>query len=291
MKSLTLLSPAKLNLYLRVVGKLPGGYHRLITLFHRISLCDTLRLERTAKGFSLTCTDPRLPTDSRNIVTQAYHLVKKRFPRLGGVSVHLTKRIPLGGGLAGGSSNAAAFLLGLRQLCDLPLSLKNLVSLGSELGSDVPFFLHNVKQALGEGRGDVITPVALRSRKWFVLILSERGLSTKLVYQSLPADLPGVPLTKAHRIARIACYFLEHADLFEVAKGLRNDLESPAIRLSPSIQKIIGDIVQLGIPSVAMSGSGPTVFALLSSHQQAEKLARRLRKTLSPKSVKVCHSF
>jgi 4-diphosphocytidyl-2-C-methyl-D-erythritol kinase len=114
MDSIILQSPAKLNLHLRILRKRPDGYHDLLTLFHRISLADTISIRNRAAGFKLTTNLRGLETGEGNLITKAYRLLQKEFPKLGGVCVRLTKRIPMGGGLGGGSSNAAHFLLGMK---------------------------------------------------------------------------------------------------------------------------------------------------------------------------------
>jgi len=291
MRSLTLLSPAKLNLLLRVVGRYPNGYHKLVTLFHRISLADTLRLRKRKQGFSLQCSYPGLPVDERNLIAQAYRLLQKKFPALGGVSVSLTKRIPVGGGLGGGSSNAAMFLLGMKKLYRLSSSQKDWIQMGKKLGADVPFFLSGVHQAIGRGRGDQITSRPARKRKWFVLVLSPRGLSTKKVYENLPKRLPAVSLTKVSRAVKMTCDFLDHDPLPHVNGFLENDLRPSAVALNPRIRKIIAGIHRLGISWVSMSGSGPTVFAVLSHQQEAKYLRHRLRFLSASEKVIICHSF
>jgi len=291
MKSLTLASPAKLNLYLRVVGKEPDGYHKIVTLFHRISLKDTLHFRKRKQGFVLHSSDPSLPTDERNLISQAYNLLKAKIPTVGGVSVRLTKRIPMKAGLGGGSSNAAIFLLGMKRLYRLPISLKELVKLGRQLGADVPFFLHDIPQALGTGRGDRITPKPVKRKKVFLLVKFTQGLVTKRVYELLPRPLPAVFLTKVSRDATITCKILGLKNISQNAGFLQNDLRQPAIQLKPSIQRTIAKINQCGVSLAGMSGSGPTVFAILSDLGQARRLARQLSKDVSADRIYICHSF
>ncbi len=291
MHSLTILSPAKLNLYLRIVGRYPNGYHKLITLFHRISLADTLRLTKKTQGFSLSCSNPDLPVDERNIVTRAYRLLQKKIPYLGGVSVQLTKRIPLGGGLGGGSSNAAFFLLGMKKLYRLPLNLRQLVKLGKTLGADVPFFLYNVTQALGKGRGDEITSLPSGKRKWFVLVTFKEALSTKKVYQNLPERLPAVSLTKVSHEVRMTCDFLNRNQNPAGKMPFHNDLQPVAFSLRSDIRKMLVRMNQFGASWAGMSGSGPTVFAILSHQLEAERLCRKWRFYLPPERILHYHSF
>jgi len=290
MNSLAVPSPAKINLYLRVLGRRPDGYHRLYTLFHRISLADSLRIWKKKSGFLLRSSDPRLLTDEDNLMTRAYRLLQMKFPRLGGVSVSLRKKIPIGGGLGGGSSNAAAFLLGMKKLYGLKISQEALAKLGKSLGADVPFFIFNVNQAVGKGAGDDIFPRPLKRKIWFLLVLKKKGLSTKKVYRGLPPGPPAVSLTKATRAVTILCDFLGRGQICQAAKFLRNDLETSAIRLRPAIRKTIQRLQTLGAPA-RMSGSGPTVFAVFSNRRNALRAARKLLRERSNRRLLVCHTL
>lgn len=291
MKSLTLSSPAKVNLFLKIIRRLPNGYHELLTLFHRISLRDTLRLTATQKDIQIRCNQPALSLGADNLITRAYRLLQKEFPKLGGVSVRLTKKIPMGGGLGGGSSNAGTFLLGMKKLYRLPLSNQKLTRLAAQLGADCAFFAQGVNQAIGEGVGEKLRPLPSKKKHWFVLILGEQGLSTKQVYQALPKKLPGVSLTKQKRVVKILAHFLEHQDYPSTVRLLRNDLEAPAFCLRPSIQKTIQEIQSLGVPLVLMSGSGSTVFVMVDSQRAAQILKKKLQRVLRKRQIVVCHTY
>lgn len=291
MKQLIVSSPAKLNLHLRVLSKRPDGYHNLLTLFHRISLSDSLRIRKVPKGFRLTTNCPGLETGEGNLITKAYRLLQQKFPGLDGVAVHLTKRIPLGGGLGGGSSNAAAFLLGVKKLCHLRLSLEELLRMGKKLGADVPFFLLNTPQAIAWGIGEKMKKVPCRERLWFLLLLSNQGLNTKKVYQNFRFKGRGLALTKEMRIARILRSFLERKRIREAAALVRNDLESSAFGLRPAIPRAIATLEKLGAPLARMTGSGPTVFAVFSSRQEASDLAKQLKQNPISFRKVICHSL
>jgi len=290
MKTLTLQSPAKVNLDLRILGRYANGYHKLFTLFHRISICDTLRLVPRRHGVVIRCHHSAVPLDQSNIIAKAYQLLLERWPNLPGVTVYLTKRIPVAAGLGGGSSNAAAFLLGMKKLFSLRISQPELMALGGKLGADVPFFVANTTQAFGRDIGDSIEPVLSKVNKWFVLITSDQGLSTRDVYLKLPRRLPAASLTKLERTARIATHFLDRLALEKVDQILTNDLEKPAFKLQPAIQKIIQKAVTLGASLVRMSGSGPTVFAVFPNQNEARIFARRIRQVLKNKVI-ICHSY
>ena len=291
MEKITLKSPAKLNLHLRVLGKQPDGYHRLLTLFHRISLADTIVLRKSPKGFKLATNIASLETGEGNIITRAYRALQKEFPELGGVSVRLTKRIPLGAGLGGGSSNAAFFLLGMKKLFQLKISTKKLFTIAKSLGADVPFFLSGARQAMASGIGDKLQKTARVVPLWFLLLVTDRGLNTKKVYQTLAWNGRPLSLTKERRIARILRSFLEKKRIREASEFARNDLESPAFRLMPSIPKAMAILKDLGAPLVRMSGSGATVFAVFSSRKEVLDLSKRLKEVPFPFRKVICHSY
>ncbi|MEI7752019.1 MAG: 4-(cytidine 5'-diphospho)-2-C-methyl-D-erythritol kinase, partial [Candidatus Omnitrophota bacterium] len=225
MNCLTLQSPAKLNLHLRILGKRSNGYHELLTLFHRISLADTIVIRKNPKGFKLTTNIPSLETGDGNLITKAYRALQQKFPKLEGVSVRLTKRIPLGAGLGGGSSNAAFFLLGMKKLFRLKISAQELGALGERLGADVPFFLSDARQAMAWGIGDKLQKVPCGSRLGFLLLVTDQGLNTKKVYQKLAWRGRPLSLTKERRIARILHSSLERKRIREASTLARNDLE------------------------------------------------------------------
>jgi len=291
MKALTLQSPAKLNLHLRILRKRPDGYHELLTLFHRISLQDTILIRKNAGNFRLTTNLPRLETGEGNIITKAYRALQREFPKLSGVSVRLTKRIPLGGGLGGGSSNAACFLLGMKKLFRLRLSVTRLAAIGKSLGADVPFFLLKARQAMAWGIGDKLQKVPSGAPLWFFLLLADQGTNTKKVYQSLSWSGRPLSLTKEKRIARILRSFLDRRKVREASELAQNELEKPAFCLMPSIPKAKTALQDLGAPYVLMSGSGATVFAVFSGRKEALDLSKRLKEAPFPFRRVICHSL
>jgi 4-diphosphocytidyl-2-C-methyl-D-erythritol kinase len=290
LNAITILSPAKLNLHLRILGKRPDGYHKLLTLFHRISLADTIVIRKISNGFKLTTNIPSLETGEGNLIARAYRVLQARFPGLGGVSVRLIKRIPLGAGLGGGSSNAACFLLGMKKLFGLKISFRELSAMGKTLGADVPFFLSGAGQALAWGIGEKLQKVPRGASLWFLLLVTDQGLNTKKVYQELSWSGRPLSLTKEKRIARILRSFLASKRVREASEFSRNDLEIPAFRLMPAIPKAIGALKDLGAPFVHMSGSGATVFAAFSCRKEALGLSKRLKKVPFPFRKVICHS-
>ncbi len=285
MKSLTVKSPAKVNLYLQVLGKRRDGYHELITLFHRISLCDKITITKTKKpGFHLSTNHPKLKSTKDNLIFKAHEALKKTVRWQGGVDVKLVKRIPVAAGLGGGSSNAAHFLLATKQLFQLKISSKKLTQIGAKLGADVPFFLSEVNQAIGLGKGDQIHAVPFQGRRWFVLVISPIGLSTPLVYQKLKA----VSLTRISHDATITSDFLRSRAKRQLF--LRNDLFLTACRIRPELKQIDSLFDRLGVSHRLMSGSGPSMFSIHNSKGEAERIAQLLRKDRPRAKVFICHT-
>ncbi len=289
---MTLDSPAKLNLFLRVLGKRKDGYHELVTVFHRISLRDTLTLKRRSQeGIRILCSAPRVPLQD-NLIARAFHLLKKKYPFPGGVNVRLVKRIPMGGGLGGGSSNAATFLLGMNRLSRLRLTQKQLMQLGGELGSDVPFFVSGMRHALGLGRGEKIRLLPYKEKFWFLLFPSAQGLSTAKVYAQLRLQRPAPSLTHAIRDAKLTPTFSENGNLVRPEKWLANDLTESADRIKPSLGKTRERLSGLHLGVCQMSGSGPTLFMMFRSRAKARQARLSIRKRLKKvQGIFLCHSF
>ena len=285
MLMLRLRAPAKLNLFLRVLGKRPDGYHEIETLFERVDLADELAFEPHPSTISLTCNDPALPVDETNLVLKAAQLLRSRHRVPAGAAIHLTKRIPMAAGLGGGSSDAAAALRGLAELWQLPLTRKDLEPLAAELGSDVPFFLASSPFAVGRGRGERCEPLALDARLVHVLVVPRQRLSTREVYGGL--SVRGEGLTAPAPSINILEHALSNGSLSELACGLRNDLEPEAIRRCPIIATILSELRQTGCPGVRMSGSGSAVFGLCIDLAHAEEVAMCLRHSDPDRQIEI----
>jgi 4-diphosphocytidyl-2-C-methyl-D-erythritol kinase len=288
MRSLVLDSPAKVNLYLRVLGKRPDGYHELLTLFHRISLCDRITLRKISHPtFRLITQHTELKQVKKNLIYQAHLLLRQNVSWKEGVEVKLEKKIPIAGGLGGGSSNAAHFLLGMNRLFRLGLSLNTLVGIGRKLGADIPFFLYRVNQALGKGRGDEIKFMPVKRKLWFVLIVSGFSLSTKLVYNRLRAPR----LTRISRVATITSDFFDSLGKGQKARFLRNDLYQIGRTLHPELSETGSLLSKFGKGGWTMSGSGPTMFSVHRAKSEAIEAARFIRRRKPGVKVFVCRSY
>jgi 4-diphosphocytidyl-2-C-methyl-D-erythritol kinase len=270
-------SPCKVNLLLNILGKRPDGFHELETVMHPVQVCDTLAFSRAGAALQLSCSDPALPTDSRNLVCRAAALFLDSAGIRDGVRIHLEKRIPLAAGLGGGSGNAATTLLALNELFGQPLPTERLPALAASLGSDIPFFLQS-KPALATGRGEQIQPLdpfpALAGAA-FLLIHPGFGIATAWAYQQLvkfPAALRGRPGRALSLISR-----LERADLRAASQVFYNSLEAPALRKYPILALFQEFLLENGASGALMSGSGSTTFAVARDLATAEQLAEKFK--------------
>ncbi|MFA5092683.1 MAG: 4-(cytidine 5'-diphospho)-2-C-methyl-D-erythritol kinase [Candidatus Omnitrophota bacterium] len=303
---LSVKSFAKVNLYLQILNKRQDKFHNLSTLFCRIDLADAITLRNRADNLiKIKCNHKFVPIDATNLCWRAVELLKEEKKINLGLDIELKKNIPVGAGLGGGSSNAAAVLWGLNKYWKLNLSLKRLATLGAKLGSDVAFFIYNTKFAIGSQRGDKIAPLpSLRKLKlWFVLIYPNLKVSTPLVYEKFDACLladrhfsrltphlvqiqdgkkleikQGAGLTrKKCNVKMLTSELLEKGSRFE-RKYLINDLEIATTSLYPVINQVKKAFSDIGLEKIMMSGSGAAVFALCNNRKQAQDLGKKLSK-------------
>ena len=276
-QTLEKLSPCKVNFLLNILGKRPDGFHELETLMHPVGVFDRLAFSLGGSGVILTCSEPALPVDGRNLV----HRAATAFLQAGGISdgvrLHLEKHIPMAAGLGGGSGNAATTLLGLNELFGRPLSAAQLHNLAASLGSDVPYFLQD-HPALATGRGEKVEPLAPFSAlkgAAFILVHPGFGIATAWAYQQLPrfpAALNGRPGR-----ARSLAVLLQSASLASAGKEFYNSLEAPAFEKYPLLALFQGFFREQGAAATLMSGSGSTTFALVETLVGAEALAEKFK--------------
>lgn len=267
---LVLRSPAKVNLFLRIVGRRPDGYHELVSLMCPLTLADEVRLRIGEGPLTVTCDHPDVPEDETNLALGA----ARRFMKAASVDFELgitiEKKIPVAAGLGGGSSNAAAVLSGLNDHFGRPLSSSALADTALAIGADVPFFLSG-RPALATGIGEILRPVGPLPPFHVVLLCPSYGLSTAAVYKNL-----NLALTKCKKIHK--SYPLERQD-FDVARHLCNDLEDVAASMHPDILVAKASLLDHGASGALMSGSGPTVFGLFKEAERARSAARRIADT------------
>ncbi len=257
-----LLSPAKINLYLEVVGKRADGYHELVMLMTAISLYDRIRITTDKRGFSIVCDHPDVPENESNLALRAAMMFMNRSGYGNPVTIHLEKNIPVGAGLGGGSSNAATVLSGLNAFHGNPFEDEELMAMGAELGSDVPFFIKG-RPAWAQGRGELINYVENIKGYHVIVLFPGTHVSTPLVYKKL-----NFGLTKKEKKIKSP---LLYKGLVDPINHLFNDLELPAIEICSEI-KILKDVLAIhGARGVLMSGSGSSVFGLYSETNAAKE--------------------
>lgn len=253
--TLTLPAPAKLNRLLHIVGRRPDGYHELQTLFQFLDHGDTLRVSRREDGeVHLTPEIPGVPREE-NLIMRAVRLLQAESRLRPGADIHLEKRLPMGGGLGGGSSDAATALLGLDRLWQLGLSLDHLAELGLRLGADVPVFVRG-HAAWGEGVGERLTPVDLDT-PWFVVVHPGVEVSTPAVFGADELTRHTPPITMARALQG-------------GASGWRNDCEATVRALYPPVAEVL-DWLSTRAPAM-LTGTGACVFARLASEADADRL-------------------
>lgn len=274
MKTIILPAPAKLNLFLKVINKRPDGYHNLKTLFERIDLQDELTFSRQDSGrITIRCDHPQVPIGPKNLVYKVAQLLKNEYGIKDGVHVQIRKKIPVAAGLAGGSSNAATTLLGLNRLWQLNLPQAKLIDCARQVGSDVAFFLYEASWALGEDRGDAITPLSIPAKIWHVLVVPKIKMYSREVFTRL-----NLGLTKKGDDVNILIRSLKMDNILKAKSLLRNDLASSILAICPRLQNVKDRLTRGGLAGVSFSGSGPAVFALTDDKEQAWEFVRVLRR-------------
>ena len=271
MRAISLPSFAKINLDLRILGTRPDGFHDLKTIFQSLALFDTVTVTVRKGPLVITCDEPDIPTDQRNLVWKAASLLhrtvrgKSTPPR--DIAIDLRKRVPSEAGLGGGSSNAAMTLLALNRLWKLDLDLASLSRIGARLGADVPYFLCG-GTALGLGRGDDIYPLTDMPPVHVVILRPGFGVATSDAYRWFDDETRRVPKEPVPRTVP--------AGWPAWSATLRNDLEAPVVRHHPAISRIRQSLVDAGAVFAAMSGSGSAVFGLFERSDAARRTANDL---------------
>jgi len=246
---------AKINLSLRVFERLPDGYHAIESIMQSVSLCDYITVERISSGIEIICDNPHVPVGNENIAYKAAEKFLEYRKQAGGWKIQIEKRIPMAAGLAGGSADAAAVLFGMNQLSNIDSRLSNieLIALASQIGFDVPFCLIG-GTCLVKGRGEIVEKLEPWPQSYFVLVNPDVAVSTKWAY---------------------AEFDRLHINLSE---KIKNDLEPVVIEKYPIVADIKEELVQFGCREAQMSGSGPTVFGIISQRAEAERIYQQMQK-------------
>ena len=299
MKSYSLIAPGKINLYLEIIGDYgsassANGFHELVMILQSIELADVIDLKpNDTQAITLHCNHPQVPLDETNLAYRAAKLMCKTFPdtyaNYGGVDITIAKHLPVAAGLAGGSADAAAVLVGIDLMWNLGLTQPELQDLAAKLGSDVPFCLAG-GTAIATGRGEKLDLIRNLTNLWVVLAKYKNlSVSTAWAYQtyrknhrnSYVSDPEGI-LSRSDRVRSgdLMNAIIKH-EAQEVGKLLYNDLEKVVLPAYPQVAELRKLFAEAGVLGTMMSGSGPTVFALCDNKEQADNVFHKVRNILN----------
>lgn len=293
MHAYSLTAPAKINLYLEIIGDRPDGYHELAMILQSIDLADQIHLRANGTDeIRIHCDDPHVPADESNLAYRAAALIMRQFPetyhRFGGVDIAIEKRIPMGAGLAGGSTDAAAVLVGMDLMWNLGLTQIEIQELAAKLGSDIPFCVAG-GTAIATGRGESLSPLPCPEGIHVVLAkYRSLAVSTPWAYktyrQQFQTSYAPDSETLLDRRRRVHSGPMVEAiakrDIHRIGTLLHNDLERVVLPAHPLITQLREELAQLETLGVMMSGSGSTVFALVDSQETAETVKHQLQDRL-----------
>lgn len=300
MQSYSLIAPAKINLYLEIIGDRPDGFHELVMILQSIELADRIDIQPSdTQNIYIYCDHPQVPTDKSNLAYRAARLMCDAFPDVyanyGGVSIRITKNIPVAAGLAGGSTDAAAVLVGIDLLWNLGLTRPELQELAAKLGSDIPFCVSG-GTAIATGRGEKLDDIPHLDNIWAVLAKHENlSVATPWAYQtyrqqygdtyiSNRADIKS-RMTKVRSGPLVNA--ISHHNKREIGRLLSNDLEKVVLPAYPQVTKLKAAFSQHDILGTMMSGSGPTVFALCESEEKAIAVSQQVKAQLADPQLKL----
>lgn len=294
MHSYSLIAPAKINLCLEIIGDRFDGFHELVMILQSIELADKIHIKpRDAEDIRLHCNHPQVPIDKSNLAYRAAKLICDTFPDVyanyGGIDLTIEKHIPVAAGLAGGSTNAAAVLVGLNLMWQLGLTQPELQELAAQLGSDIPFCLSG-GTAIATGRGEKLDPIRNLNNLWVVLAkYNNLSVSTPWAYQtyrqqygqSYLKDPQDIKLRRAEVHSSPLVKAIIQQNGAEIGKLLYNDLEKVVLPNHPQVERLRNAFAALNVLGTMMSGSGPTVFALCESEPQARQVKQQVEASLS----------
>jgi len=260
MSHLVLKSHAKVNIGLQIRNQRPDGYHNIHTVFQELDFHDTIRLEKRTSSCQFSSNVDWLAKDDSNLCVKAWQKMVHAFG-LGGVSIELEKRIPAGGGLGGGSSNAATILKGLRKLYELDVSDDELETIGIELGADVPFFIKG-KTQIGDGIGEILKPIETIINGCYLLVVPDLHIDTKWAY----GEFKNI-LDRPNEIVNFSGFIRKEIIPFEL---FENDFEAIVVPAYPEIGQIKNSLRAHGARFASLSGSGSTVFGVFDEDADAK---------------------
>lgn len=274
MKKIKLDAHAKINLSLDVIKRREDGYHELEMIMQQLALKDVVTIEEKRTGFTIDSNSKEIPLDSSNLVYKAYKILAEKFNIKKGIHIYIEKNIPIAGGLAGGSTNAAAVLKGLNALWELNLSDKQLMDIGLKIGADVPYCIMG-GTALAEGIGEKLTKLNSFSDRLILIANPGFNISTAYVYDNLKLDkIKDRPHTQS------ILKHIENSDTELVAKEMKNVLETVTIGEHPILNKIKEQMLISGALGSIMSGSGPTIFGIFKDPRDMAKCEENLKNSI-----------
>jgi 4-diphosphocytidyl-2-C-methyl-D-erythritol kinase len=263
-----LLAPAKINLRLEILGKRADGYHEIRTLMHRVDLCDELEISVEGRpGIRMVAEGKGIPEGKENLACRAAQVFLEELGTPRGLKIRLKKGIPVAAGLGGGSSDAAAVIMGLNQLLETGWGDDRLMALGAKIGADVPFFIFR-KPALAEGFGERLTAVGFPEPIWFLMLIPPFSISTSWAYGAydrlFPQERDPGPVRNSY------------ADISEILPTMRNDLEAAALLFYPQIGQLKEELLAKGAQGALMTGSGPVSYGIFASRTEAERTEKTI---------------
>ncbi|MEK6647106.1 MAG: 4-(cytidine 5'-diphospho)-2-C-methyl-D-erythritol kinase [Candidatus Firestonebacteria bacterium] len=279
MNTCTIFAPAKVNLFLEILNKRKDGYHNIRTIFQTINLFDILYLKESSSGIKLHCTDSSIPNDNRNLAYKSAKLLINKLKIKRGVSILLEKNIPVGAGLGGGSSDAAAVFHGLNKMWELGLNNNELINMARDIGADVPFFITG-GTALGSGIGDKLKKLKEMPESFFILVKPDFNISTEFAYNLVDKN------KKTKNKLTINGYYnkilnsFKKGDIKAIAGNLYNDFEDVIFEKKPVLTAIKEMLIKTGGIGALMTGSGSAVYAIVESQKEALRIQKQMRKNV-----------
>ena len=271
MTELTVKAYAKINLTLEILRRLPSGYHEIKSVMQQTGLCDTITINEAHAGIIIACANRVVPRNARNSIWKAAALLKEKCAVDRGVKFRLVKRIPIGGGMGGGSADAAATLVGLNTFWQLGLSQAELLEISQEIGMDVAFCILG-RTALATGRGEIVHAVPSPPKLHLVIVNPGIFVSTRTAYESLDVENLEFNDKSAQMIDAI-----QHQDFDGIVASLYNDFESTVLDEYPVIGTAKRDLVEAGAEAALLSGSGASVFGIARNAAHARAIAEALK--------------
>ncbi len=290
----SLIAPAKINLYLEIISDRPDGYHELVMIMQSIDLADRIDLYPSKnEQICVHCSHPQVPVDQTNLAWKAAQLMSQEFPRAfaryGGVEINIDKKIPVAAGLAGGSTDAAAILVGINQMWQLGLTQPELQALAAKIGSDIAFCISG-GTAIATGRGEQLDPIPDLDNLWVVLAkYRSLSVSTAWAYQTYRQQFASSYLSDAEAVLSRTSQVhsgplvkaIAHKDGAEIGKLIHNDLEKIVLPEFAQVTQLREALQSAGGLGTMMSGSGPTVFTLCESEEQAQAIKQKVKQTIT----------